>query len=207
MEEGFGCLGGEDVVEPSIELLNVGRFDAIAVGLGAVGAKQTYARAGRELAKQALGFADLDAARVDIVGEGPSGQQFDPEVVGDEVFAGDRQAVAVLDINRGRAGQNAVAAFGNDACETEADGDVTAILGDGRCGHGTKGGGEKKCSYPCHGLSNRLVVRPILRRRAENRLDLRQVWSTALQCGKNATVAFTVAKGGRMAPKSEGAGQ
>jgi len=50
-------FSGEDVVEPSIELLNVGRFDAIAVELGAVGAKLT-----RELAKQALGFADLDAA-------------------------------------------------------------------------------------------------------------------------------------------------
>ncbi|MEA3639742.1 MAG: hypothetical protein VBE63_07340 [Lamprobacter sp.] len=49
VEEGFGSFSGEDVVEPSIELLNVGRFDAIAVAFGTLGAKLA-----RELAEQAF---------------------------------------------------------------------------------------------------------------------------------------------------------
>lgn len=92
----------------------------------------------REGRRQVLDLANLGAAGVDVMGEGPCGQKLDPEVVGDEVFAGERQRVTVVDVDGRRTGENAVAAFGDDAGKADPESYVAALLREGRAPPATR---------------------------------------------------------------------
>ena len=104
----------------------------------------------------------------------PRREQLDADVIGDEVFTGDGEAIAVVDIDRGRTGQNAVVAVGDDGTQTDTNCNVALRLGKGGRGERGQRGGKGQSGDRFHGLSNRCLVGGTMRRTAEADLDAGQ---------------------------------
>lgn len=134
----------------------------------------------RERGRQLLGGSRKpDTVDVDVMFERGSCQEFDAQIVTDEILGSDGGANTIADVCSASC-KGAVTRFGDNRCDTETEGDIPLRLGGG-------GGRSKSCERECDeccfhdSVSNRINT-IVLRRVAASAHDICQF--AARFCGE-----------------------
>jgi hypothetical protein len=135
----------------------------------------------RERGRQLLGGTSKpDTVDVDVMFKRSSSQEFDAQIVADEILGGDGRANTIADVCCASC-KGAVARFRDNRCDTETKGDIPLRLGRG-------GSRSKSCKRECDecgfhdSVSNRINT-IVLRQKGSTFIDVNQAVDHGGACG------------------------
>lgn len=135
----------------------------------------------RERGRQLLGGSrKTDTVDVDVMFKRSSSQEFDAQIVTDEILGGDGRANTIADVCCASC-KGAVARFRDNRCDTETKGDIPLRLGRG-------GSCSKSCERECDecgfhdSVSNRINT-IVLRQKGSTFIDVNQAVDQVGACG------------------------
>ena len=140
----------------------------------------------REGRRQVLDLANLTGTgQIHVMLEGQRSQKLDTDVLGEEIFQGDRRAECAIGADAAHGGRRGAVRL--DPAETEAEQEITFFLSEGGncCRSKQRRKGEGVNVF--HGLSTLVLTRGGMRPSDSENIDMGQIARRPQGCGKYAT--------------------